>query len=242
MTFKFQNKSLAQSVATAKQFIFVLSIFFASILPKEVNAQAPDLFLTELANEGEFTLDSEVGSTPPCGTYLIEFALIVGPDSSSGLSPEIDITVPSNSWVFDIGFTDITVSEEDLSSGNTRFSIQAERTDQQAQFGDGEILEITIETGILIALEDFPDKRGTIDASQNGIRVWKHDEFLYVRAEGKIHHVQVLTMDGIAFSTWKAPNAESLAIIPIAWAKSGQIVIVEVDFGDGRIIYKKILL
>lgn len=246
MTFKILKANLSIGKVCELPFGRACFLTFLSLIFRMTQmcyAQDPNLTLTYLEETGEYSIDVEQGTVPSCGIYRLEFALIVAPDSSQSPigSPDVSFFISSQSWLFDVGDTEITVNEEVLSNGRTRYAVQVERNDQELQVGFGEAMRFTVETGILIALDDFPDKRHIASRPEAVIQTG-YDSHLIVMAESPVTLIKFFDLDGqIIFQA--QPDMPSREVkIPIDAVPKNEILIVEIGFSSGRPDYRKIIL
>jgi hypothetical protein len=123
------------------------------LLPFLTFAQASQTTVERIGCTDTYNLIFHQDPDDPISLAGVEYNVVV-----SGTSPSISLSVPDDTWLFEVGETILNVGSPEVSGTTYKFPIYAWREDNDPQEGDGLYLRVTASNGIVIAVEDFPTK------------------------------------------------------------------------------------
>ena len=209
---------------------FLIGLFLFSLLfIQPVLGQ--DYSYSSGSGPGEY----EVSFDNSGGSSVYELNFLVRIDKTGTADPDLSVSVPSPSGLFDSGSTTITVSDYSASQEEVTFEVKATRNDSSASTGSGHVLDLTVTGGIVIAIEDFPAKRApevsfTLEFSPTGT----------LTTGLPMESVRVLSTDGRMLLEKPGLGKRQIALPQLSSDGTSHIYILVVRFRNGQTISKKI--
>ncbi|HHG83391.1 MAG TPA: hypothetical protein ENJ82_01475 [Bacteroidetes bacterium] len=220
------------------QKMFQNTIFLFGILLLQMSGavSAQQLSFTASGVCGEY----EVSYTFNSGSGVAGLDMLVTITYDSTLNaPDLTSEVPSGSWLFDQGDTDITISQYSSASGKVVYAVYADRADGIGQTGTGHVLNLRVTDGIVIAVEDFPGKRKVPLPPQ--ITYHQSGGFTIV-SKKPLSQVRMLDINGKELLKKYCSGAFLVNFPEVAVPSNlSQILLVEVAYKNGQLFRKKFL-
>lgn len=212
-------------------FIFLLLLF---CMPRSGWSQASQTDIVYISGTTYQLVYNQEDPCDPVAFSGVEFYLVV-----TGTDPEITLSAPAGSWLF-AGDDDpvLFVDEPEVCGSTYKFPILALRSDNEPQSGEGMYLQVDVDDGILVAVEDFPTKRVL------GPQVQAGEATALLNWTGKspanLKTLRVVDLHGVDVLQWESQQSHQ-ALERLWTTLPHGVFILVATFDDGSSQVKKVL-